>query len=90
VSDKGTQHDVGPGNKEGGSRENTLDKASKKDPNTQSYEAGQGQISQQQDTGGSATRQKDERNSTSKAKKEHPEAPDTVIGMQDERGGKGI
>lgn len=45
--------------------------------------------SRSQDTGGSATRQKDERDSTAKAKKEHPEAPDTVIGMQDERGGKG-
>ncbi|KAK4897848.1 hypothetical protein LTR27_004620 [Elasticomyces elasticus] len=42
-----------------------------------------------QDTGGQATRQKDERNATAKAKKDHPEAPDVVIGMQDERGGKG-
>ncbi|TKA83331.1 hypothetical protein B0A55_00617 [Friedmanniomyces simplex] len=42
-----------------------------------------------QDTGGQATRQKDERGSTAKAKKDHPEAPDVVIGMQDERGGKG-
>jgi hypothetical protein len=42
------------------------------------------------DTGGHALRQKDERDSTAKAKKEHPEAPDVVIGMQDERGGKGV
>jgi len=34
-------------------------------------------------------REKDERNATAKAKKEFPEAPDVVIGMQDERGGKG-
>ncbi|KAF2774214.1 hypothetical protein EJ03DRAFT_370325 [Teratosphaeria nubilosa] len=44
----------------------------------------------QYDTGGHATRQKDERNSTAKAKRDHPEAPDVVIGMQDERGGKGL
>ncbi|KAK0276956.1 hypothetical protein LTR91_013848 [Friedmanniomyces endolithicus] len=41
-----------------------------------------------QDSGGQAVREKDERNATAKAKKEHPEAPDVVIGMQDERGGK--
>ncbi|EKG20802.1 hypothetical protein MPH_01886 [Macrophomina phaseolina MS6] len=41
-------------------------------------------------TGGSATSRKDERSSTAKAKKDHPEAPDVVIGMQDERGGKGV
>lgn len=41
------------------------------------------------DTGGGATRGRDERNSTERAKKDHPEAPDVVIGMQDERGGKG-
>lgn len=41
-----------------------------------------------QGSGGSATSRKDERNSTQKAKEEFPEAP-TVIGMQDERGGKG-
>ncbi|KAK5140124.1 hypothetical protein LTR32_006988 [Rachicladosporium monterosium] len=41
-----------------------------------------------QDTGGQAVREKDERNATAKAKEEFPEAPDVVIGMQDERGGK--
>jgi len=40
-------------------------------------------------TGGNATGQNDNEGATAKAKKEHPEAPDTVIGMQDERGGKG-
>jgi len=35
------------------------------------------------------TAQSDTTNSTAKAKKDHPEAPDVVIGMQDERGGKG-
>jgi hypothetical protein len=35
------------------------------------------------------TAQSDTQNATAKAKKEHPESPDTVIGMQDERGGKG-
>ena len=40
-------------------------------------------------SGGAATSQSDSQNSTAKAKKDHPEAPDTVIGMQDERGAKG-
>jgi hypothetical protein len=40
-------------------------------------------------TGGHATEEKDSAGSVSKAKKEHPEAPDPAIGMQDERGGRG-
>lgn len=43
-----------------------------------------------QGTGGTATSRSDARNSTQQAKKENPEAPDVVIGMQDERGGKGV
>lgn len=42
----------------------------------------------EQDVGGSATREKDERNSKSRAKQEFPESP-VQIGMEDERGGKG-
>jgi hypothetical protein len=45
--------------------------------------------SKNRDEGGTATQRRDSNNSTSQAKKEHPEAPDVVIGMQDERGGKG-
>ncbi|KAK8154576.1 hypothetical protein IWX90DRAFT_58506 [Phyllosticta citrichinensis] len=41
-------------------------------------------------TGGNATARRDELRSTERAKKEHPEAPDVVIGMQDERGQKGF
>ncbi|KAF1962143.1 hypothetical protein CC80DRAFT_531110 [Byssothecium circinans] len=40
-------------------------------------------------TGGHATEGKDSAGGKSKAKKEHPEAPDPAIGMQDERGGRG-
>ena len=36
-----------------------------------------------------AATQKDEKNSGQRAKEEHPEAPEPVIGMNDERGGKG-
>lgn len=39
--------------------------------------------------GGNATEQRDSRDNTQRAKKDHPEAPDVVIGMQDERGKKG-
>jgi hypothetical protein len=41
------------------------------------------------DVGGQAVREKDETNSKEKVKKEFPEAPVT-IGMEDERGGKGM
>ncbi|KAL8712721.1 MAG: hypothetical protein Q9225_006890 [Loekoesia sp. 1 TL-2023] len=37
--------------------------------------------------GSSATSQKDPSNQNEKAKKDHPEAPGPVIGMNDERGG---
>ncbi|KAF2729365.1 hypothetical protein EJ04DRAFT_414288, partial [Polyplosphaeria fusca] len=40
-------------------------------------------------TGGNATEQKDSVGGVKKAKKEFPEAPDPVVGMQDERGGRG-
>jgi len=55
----------------------------------QSDNSKKGREAKSQDTGGSATTQSDTRDSTSKAKKDHPESPDVVIGMQDERGGKG-
>ncbi|EMC99341.1 hypothetical protein BAUCODRAFT_31657 [Baudoinia panamericana UAMH 10762] len=89
VTDSGTQHDTGAGEGEGASREHAVDKGNKKDPNLQSYEATRARDAKAEDTGGQAVRQADERNSTARAKKDHPEAPDVVIGMQDERGGKG-
>ncbi|KAG9538470.1 hypothetical protein KCU86_g23923, partial [Aureobasidium melanogenum] len=55
----------------------------------QSANAAEGQKSKSRDEGGTATQRRDSNNSTSKAKKENPESPDVVIGMQDERGGKG-
>lgn len=36
-----------------------------------------------------ATSEKDDQNHNKQAKKDHPEAPEPVIGMNDERGGKG-
>jgi hypothetical protein len=50
---------------------------------------GSGNRSKANASGGNATGQSDSQGSTAKAKREHPEAPQTVIGMQDERGGKG-
>ncbi|KAI5273916.1 hypothetical protein E4T47_02886 [Aureobasidium subglaciale] len=55
----------------------------------QSDNAAKGQESKSRGEGGTATQRKDTNNSTAKAKQENPEAPDVVIGMQDERGGKG-
>jgi len=45
--------------------------------------------SKTKDVGGHAVREKDETNSKAKVKEEFPEAPVT-IGMEDERGGKGM
>ncbi|KAG9515074.1 hypothetical protein KCU71_g10899, partial [Aureobasidium melanogenum] len=67
--------------------EHATDKKDKLD--VQSANAAEGQKSKSRDEGGTATQRRDANNSTSKAKKENPEAPDVVIGMQDERGGKG-
>ncbi|KAK5115345.1 hypothetical protein LTR62_001545 [Meristemomyces frigidus] len=89
VSNSGTQQGPKSGNEEGGSREHALDKGNKKDPNIQSYESSAGRAARANDSGGNTTTQKDEQGATAQAKKEHPEAPDVVIGMQDERGGKG-
>ncbi|KAG9771264.1 hypothetical protein KCU95_g15710, partial [Aureobasidium melanogenum] len=55
----------------------------------QSANAAEGQKSKSRDEGGTATQRRDSNDSTAKAKKDNPEAPDVVIGMQDERGGKG-
>ncbi|KAL9091650.1 MAG: hypothetical protein Q9165_004726 [Trypethelium subeluteriae] len=55
----------------------------------QSENAHKGKVSRTTDQGGQATQERDTTKSTQQAKKEHPEAPDVVIGMQDERGGKG-
>lgn len=40
-------------------------------------------------SGGHATEEKDSAGGKQRAKREHPEAPDPAIGMQDERGGRG-
>jgi len=39
--------------------------------------------------GSAATSEKDKGNQNEKAKEDHPEAPGPVLGMNDERGGKG-
>ncbi|CAD0046695.1 unnamed protein product [Aureobasidium pullulans] len=56
-----------------------------RDPNMTDVPSG----SKSRGEGGTATQRRDANNSTAKAKQENPEAPDVVIGMQDERGGKG-
>jgi hypothetical protein len=45
--------------------------------------------SHKEGSGGNATEGKDSAGGVAKAKREHPEAPDPAIGMQDERGGRG-
>ncbi|KAL1618482.1 hypothetical protein SLS54_007210 [Diplodia seriata] len=66
----------------------TTEKTERADVQSENSQAGM--ESHATGTGGSATSRRDERSSTARAKKEHPEAPDVVIGMQDERGGKGV
>ncbi|KAF2432358.1 hypothetical protein EJ08DRAFT_732448 [Tothia fuscella] len=65
-----------------------LSTESKDELDVQSSAAGKGKKAKAQGDSNAAG-QKDDQNATAKAKKDHPEAPDTVIGMQDERGGKG-
>jgi len=55
----------------------------------QSEQVGKAQSAQSSGGVDNTTSESDSTNSTAKARKEHPEAPDTIIGMQDERGGKG-
>ncbi|KAF2758367.1 hypothetical protein EJ05DRAFT_510303 [Pseudovirgaria hyperparasitica] len=72
-------------------KEHVLDKSTHDTHNIHSKASAEGQQdrNKQNGTGGSATTGADQRNSTAKAKKDHPEAPDVIIGMQDERGAKG-
>ncbi|KAL1619139.1 hypothetical protein SLS56_010227 [Neofusicoccum ribis] len=67
--------------------QHTTNKTDKND--VQNDAVHKGQEAHATGTGGTATSRRDERNSTARAKQEHPEAPDVVIGMQDERGRKG-
>ena len=55
----------------------------------QSANSKEARESRTKDTGGNATREKDEAGGKSKAKQEFPESP-VQIGMEDERGGKGV
>ncbi|KAF2185724.1 hypothetical protein K469DRAFT_664684 [Zopfia rhizophila CBS 207.26] len=61
----------------------------KDDLDPQSANTKAGINAKKNDTGGSATEQRDSAGGKAKAKKSHPEAPDVAIGMQDERGGWG-
>ncbi|KXL47586.1 hypothetical protein M433DRAFT_173214 [Acidomyces richmondensis BFW] len=98
-SDRGIQRDSYISQGIGAKRQYALDEGNRKEPNVQTTASYQGRETYAEfsrdrarahDTGGNATRERDENDSTAKAKQENPEAPDVVIGMQDERGGKGI
>ncbi|KAH7068211.1 hypothetical protein BKA63DRAFT_494871 [Paraphoma chrysanthemicola] len=79
--------DTNPGSK---TKKHATDKAKDGDTaNIQEANAKAGMDSANKSgTGGNATERKDSAGGAAKAKKEFPEAPDT-IGMQDERGGRG-
>ena len=71
-------------------KEHATAKAKKNNANdVQSANAKSGMDASKSGTGGSATENKDSAGGVAKAKREHPEAPDPAIGMQDERGGRG-
>jgi len=63
------------------------DKEHSLDPQTEG--ANKGQSARQQGGQDTATSEESPQHSTQKAKKDHPKAPEPIIGMQDERGGKG-
>lgn len=69
-------------------KEHTTNKPSH-DVQAESSNKAQAAASDPNDTSSGATSGKDTNNSNKKAKEEFPEAPDT-IGMQDEKGGKGV
>ncbi|KAF2028821.1 hypothetical protein EK21DRAFT_69002 [Setomelanomma holmii] len=78
--------DTNPGSK---TKKHATDKAKDGDTaNIQESNAKAGMDANKGGTGGSATERKDSAGGAAKAKKDFPEAPDT-IGMQDERGGRG-
>jgi len=64
-----------------------LDKEDRLD--VESNNVGKGQSARASGGVDHATSQSDTRGATAKAKKDHPEAPDVIIGMQDERGQRG-
>ncbi|OJD34244.1 uncharacterized protein BKCO1_240006 [Diplodia corticola] len=76
------------GNKTFSDEQHTTQKTDRSDVQNENSQAGR--EAHATGTGGTASSRRDERSSTARAKKEHPEAPDVVIGMQDERGGKGV
>lgn len=58
--------------------------------NVQHDAAKEGQAERASGDGSAATSERDDTNQNAKAKKDHPEAPGPVIGMNDERGGVSI
>lgn len=68
-----------------------LDKDGDKHKHVQSSASKAAHESRAKDSGDSnATSEKDQRKSNERAKKDAPEAPEPIIGMNDERGGKGF
>ncbi|CAI6332422.1 unnamed protein product [Periconia digitata] len=69
--------------------EHTVNKVSKGDTLDIRSSNTKDAIKSQGKSGGHATEGRDSAGGVAKAKREHPEAPDPAIGMQDERGGRG-
>merc|ERR1712137_456967 len=77
------------GETEGKNPDSTHATRNKDQLDVQSANSKEAREDRKKDVGGNATREKDEVNSKSKAKQEFPESP-VQIGMEDERGGKGV
>ncbi|KAI4126380.1 MAG: hypothetical protein LQ338_003776 [Usnochroma carphineum] len=70
--------------------EHTINRTDELDVHSGSSKSGHRQrATEDEHEGSSAASQKDPGNQNEKAKRDHPEAPGPVIGMNDERGGKG-
>lgn len=67
--------------------DHALNRSDELDVQSEAVRSGQRERAGESGPGSSATTEKDPGNQNKEAKKDHPEAPGPVIGMNDERGG---
>ncbi|KAI9678008.1 MAG: hypothetical protein M1817_005952 [Caeruleum heppii] len=71
------------------SKDHTTNSKDELDVQSAASKAGKRDRASGSEGGSQAATEADQGNNNARAKKDHPEAPDVVIGMNDERGGKG-
>lgn len=84
----GTSVHTGPGYEGRGSNDHAVNRTERLDPQSKASQSGMDQHAKGEE-GSQALSRKDEGGFNKKAKDDYPEAPGPVLGMNDERGGKG-